>query len=261
MPIPIPTLLSRSPLAERIASRVLASAVGPHRRLTLPHLIRLFQEAAMRNTDRLGISSGDLMKAHGLTWVLHRQLITARAWPIIGDAVTVITAPTHIERGLMTYRDFHLIDEAGTPLISSTSVWSVMQFDSRRLRHIPPVVTALAEHMPPPEARLTQPSQKIRVPEASDAERSYRVGFAHLDFNDHLTNPAFAELMVEPLDINFLTTHLPTRADIVYRHEARYGDQLTATVAAEKSQPDTFTHTLRREAELLSIMRSEWAVL
>lgn len=215
----------------------------------------------MRNTDRLQISSGDLMHAYGLTWVLHRQVVTATAWPVIGDEVTVVTAPTHIERGLMTYRDFYLIDAKGQPLVSSTSVWSVMDYSSRRIKHIPPAVTALLDQMPHPGSRLPVPGDKLALPARTDAERSYRVGFSHLDFNDHLTNPAFAELMLEPLDINFLRHHLPTLADIVYRHEARYGDLLTATSSTEAGRATAFTHTLRRESEVLSVMRTEWADL
>ncbi|MGB3799335.1 MAG: acyl-ACP thioesterase domain-containing protein, partial [Lewinella sp.] len=122
--------------------RVTASAVGPHGRLTLPHLIRLFQEAAMQNTDRLQISSQHLTRDLGLTWVLHRQTVWAMEWPALGQAVRVITLPTRMERGLITYRDFYLLDPAGRVLACSTSTWSLMDLQSRRIRPIPAIVTS-----------------------------------------------------------------------------------------------------------------------
>ncbi|MGB3800335.1 MAG: hypothetical protein WA952_11030, partial [Lewinella sp.] len=96
-------------------------------------------------------------------------------------------------------------------------------------------------------------------PEEPTAERFFRVQFAHLDFNNHLTNPAFPELMLEPLDSPYLTTHVPVMADMVYHREARYGEALTA-VTAPGSEPDSFAHALYRgEGELLASMMTEWA--
>ncbi len=250
-------MLPETPLLERIHSRILASAVGPHGRLTLPHLIRLFQEAAMQNTQRLRISTPDLMERHGLTWVLHRQLVTATAWPRLGDAVTVITAPTRVDRRLVTIREFELLDASGTLLIASSSAWSVMDFAARRIRPLPEEVLRLLPDLPPP-AGTPWPGAKLTVPDHADHHREFRVAFSHLDFNNHLTNPSFAELMVEPLGLDYLSTHLPRRADITYHREARYADAL---VAAATGTDGTVRHTLRRADDLLALMESEWTAL
>ncbi len=248
-----------NPLLERITSRILASAVGPRGLLTLPHLIRLFQEAAMQNTQRLGISTPALMDRHGLTWVLHRQEITATAWPGLGEAVTVITAPIRVNRQLVTIREFRLLDAAGRTLISSLSSWSVMHFDSRRIRPLPDEVLRLLPELPPPTGPAW-PGAKIPVPERTDHDRQFQVSFSHLDFNNHLTNPAFGELMIEPLGLDWLTTYLPKRADIAYHREARYGDALIAATSGTDPR-STVRHTLRRDGDLLAIMETEWMPL
>ena len=257
MPDPSSFPLPQSSLVETLSSRVLASAVGPHQYLTLPHLIRLFQEAAMRNTDRLGISTPDLMERYGLTWVVHRQAITAARWPRLGEEVRVLTVPTRVERGLITIRDFYLLDQAGEPMIRSTSGWSVMNTASRRIKPLPTAITALLGDLPPPEQQLPWPDHKVLPPERVEQALDFRVTFAHLDFNNHLTNPAFAELMVEPLGIDYLTAHLPHRADITYHREARYGDELTAGCTPTKVAA-TFSHSLQRGEELLASMETEW---
>ncbi|PPK84654.1 acyl-ACP thioesterase [Neolewinella xylanilytica] len=247
-----------SPLSETLHDRVAAATVGPHGRLTLPHLIRLFQEAALRNTDRLGISSHALSRDLGLTWVLHRQSIQATEWPALGDAVSVVTLPTFIQRGLITYRDFYLLDAAKRVMACSSSTWSVMDLNSRRIRPIPQRVTDKLQDLPPAGSGLAVPGEKPAPPESPTAERTFRVQFAHLDFNNHLTNPAFPELMLEPLDLPFLSTHLPVRADMIYHREARYGDLLTA-VTAKAAHSGHFAHGLYRgEGELLASMATRW---
>ena len=212
----------------------------------------------MRNTDRLGISTPELMRRFGLTWVLHRQLIVAERWPSLGEQVSVLTVPTRVERGLVTIRDFYLLDAKGRPMVTSTTAWSVMHTDSRRIKPLPAAVTDLLTDLPPPQRHLPWPGRKVTAPEHVAQERDFRVSFAHLDFNNHLTNPAFAELMVEPLGADFLTAHLPHRAELAYHREARYGDHLTAGSLLKPDAALAFRHRLRRGDELLAAMDTEW---
>ena len=246
-----------SRLVETFSTQVFAAAVGPHQQLTLPHLIRLFQEGAMRNTKRLGIATPTLMEQYGLTWVLHRQIIRAERWPTIGEPVRVLTVPVRMERQLLTYRDFYLLDDREQPIITATSAWSVMSLSSRRLKPLPGAVSSLLTDLPPAAQQLPWPDDKPGAPHAVSQSRDFRVDFADLDFNNHLTNPAFAELMLEPLGADYLRAHLPRRADISYRMEARYGDQLTASTAPSTTPP-TFDHGLYRGDELLASMQTEW---
>ncbi len=212
----------------------------------------------MRNTDRLGISSHHLSRELGLTWVLHRQTIWATDWPALGAAVRVVTLPTRMERRLITYRDFYLLDAADRVLACSTSTWSVMDLQSRRIRPIPSMVTASLGELPTDTSELRSPADKPTPPAQATAEHFFRVQFAHLDFNNHLTNPAFPELMLEPLDSPYLTSHVPVLADMIYHREARYGEALTA-VAETASDLGPFSHALYRgEGELLAAMVTEW---
>ena len=234
-----------------------ASAVGPHGYITLPHLIRLFQEAAMRNTDRLGISSGHLAATEGLTWVLHRQSLEVSRWPRLGERVSVVTLPTRIERQLITHRDFYLLDEARAVLAASASTWSVMDVQSRRIRPLPPAVSGIFGDLGD-VFRLAHPTEKPAPPADAPEARSFPVTFAQLDFNNHLTNPAYPELMLEPLGLEFLRDRRLVAADITYHREARYGESVTAVVANAES-PHRQQHALYRGKELLAAMVSQWS--
>lgn len=214
----------------------------------------------MRNTVSLGISTPELMKSHGLSWVLRRQRITCNRWPKIGDEVSILTAPTGFERNLLTYRDFHLLGPDDEKLISAVSEWLLMDLVSRRLRPIPPHIAALEKSLIPmdlrPTIHLERPHKKLKPPATGTEMREFKVSYGMLDFNDHLTNPVFAELMLEPLGKEFLTGHLPTSIDISFQAEARYRETLRATVGGEGPER---RHALYRGEELIALMHTTWA--
>ena len=237
-----------------MTARVAAAAVGPGGYLRLPDLIRLLQEAAMRNTVRLGISSPELMAEAGVSWVLRRQYITAYRWPRMGDEVRVTTAPSGFARRLLTYRDFHVTDAGGQPLIGAVSEWLLMNVASRRVTPIPPRIAALATDLAPASAHLPHPTGKLTAP-TGGATAAFRVAYHQLDFNDHLTNPVFPELMLEPLGHAWLSGHLPLTVDVAFHREARYGEEITARVATE----GTLTrHVLARNGDELAVMHTRW---
>ena len=250
-------MLSQSPLHEVVPFRIAASTVGPPGYLTLPHLIRMLQEAAMRNTVRLNISSPELMERYNLSWILRRQRISCRAWPRMGDEVSVITAPSGFERGLLTYRDFHLRDANGETLLSASSEWLLMDMKSRRLKPIPPSIALLKRDLAPAAAHLEKPSGKIPAPTPPLTSRASEVAFYQLDFNDHLTNPVFPELMLEPLGHAFLSHNLPVEVDLMFYLEARHGQTITATTG-QPTDGNPVRHALKRDNELLAAMETSW---
>lgn len=234
----------------------MASATGPHGRLSLPHLVRVFQEAAMRNTARLGISSHELIQTHNSSWVLRRQTINCYRWPNLGEEISVITAPSGFARQLLTYRDFHLLDAKGVTIATAVTEWLLLDLERRRPRPLPDHIAALEADLAPATAHLKRPKGKVLPPNQPDRACSAKVAFYQLDFNNHLTNPVFPELMLEPLGVAFLSKNLPYRIDIAFQKEARYGELLTAVSATEEAG---HRHALLRGEELLATMWTEWS--
>lgn len=212
----------------------------------------------MVNTVRLKISSPELMAEMSLSWVLRRQRININRLPAMGDRVTVITAPSGFERRLQTFRDFHVLDEEGNALLTAATQWLLMDVNSRRLKPIPPHIAALETDLAPAAAHLDRPLGKIKPPEEIGPTRVFTVAYHQLDFNDHLTNPVFPELMLEPLGVHFLKRYTPTLLEVDYRLEARYGESLVAQASALTSNGLLQRHALRREGELLATMESHW---
>jgi acyl-ACP thioesterase len=250
-------LLTQSSLHDIINFRVASSTVGPHGYLSLPNLVRMLQEAAMQNTVRLKISSPEIIKAYGCSWVLRRQRIDVTRWPVIGEELSVITAPSGFARRLQTFRDFHLIDTKGQTVITAATQWLLMDVSTRRLKPIPPAIAALEADLAPAAAHLDRPTEKILPPAQPHLSKKFEVAFNQLDFNDHLTNPVFPELMLEPLGHEFLSGLLPISADIMFHREARYGDKIEA-VAGIIDHPLHYAHALLRDGKTLATMHTRW---
>jgi len=247
--------LKTSLLHEVVPFRVAASAVGPNGVLTIPNLVRMLQEAAMRNTVRLKISSPELIADNGLSWILRRQRIECFQLPVMGQSVRVITAPSGFARRLQTFRDFHLVDDQDQTLAVACTQWLLMDINSRRLRPIPDHIASLSQDLAPAAAHLEPPTGKITPPQTTDAACTSQVAYYQLDFNKHLTNPVFPELMLEPLGADVLSGQQPTLIDIDFRAEAHYGDKLTAKVAAMGAG---YRHGLYRGEDLLATMQTTW---
>ncbi len=211
----------------------------------------------MQNTVRLNISSPQMMEQYGCSWVLRRQRINCDRWPKLGEELTVLTAPSGFERQLQTFRDFHLRDQAGITIITATTQWLFMDVSTRRLRPIPPAIADLRHHLAPAAAHLDRPDGKVPPPSKPTLARAAKIAFYQLDFNDHLTNPVFPELMLEPLGHDFLRNHLPVKADIMFQREALYGDQVEA-VAGPEAKALHFGHALLRGDDQLATMQTSW---
>lgn len=244
-----------SPLHDRFDFRVAAHACDPQKRLSIPSLIRELQETALASTLRLGVSVYDL-EPLGLGWVLLGQRLHLHRMPSMNERCQVVTCPVGFER-VFTFRDFHLLDQQANCLATATTTWMLMNLDSRRMAPLPDFVKALDAHTPPAEQQLPRATYQLLLPETAPlANKSFTVGYHHLDTNGHLTNAFYAQWMLEGLAYDFLHSRQLTALDIQFKREARYGDVLR--ISLEKSADNSFQHALFLDTEVLATMQTSW---
>ncbi len=244
-----------SPLHDRFDFQVAAHACDPQKRLSVPSLIRELQEAALASTLRLGVSVYDL-EPLGLGWVLLGQSIRIQQLPAMNDRCQVVTCPVGFER-VFTFRDFHLLNQQSARVATATTTWMLMNLDSRRMAPLPDFVKVLDAHTPPAEQQLPRAAYKLLPLGAAPLpDKSFTVGYHHLDTNGHLTNAFYAQWMLEGLPYDFLHSRQLTSLDIQFKREARYGDVLH--ISLEKRDDKHFQHALFLETEVLATMQTSW---
>ena len=268
-------LLTDSPLHEVLHTKVYAFLSGPGSTITPSGLVRLLQEAAMVNTLRLKLSSPELMASDGLSWVLRRQHVQVRRWPVMNEALKIVTAPTGFHRRLQTFRDFYVYDQTDQLIATAATEWLLMDLKSRRLRPIPQRVLAISEGLIDAEHRLSPPPGKNWAGDLVDHTYTTRVRHSQLDFNNHLTNPAYVDLLLDGAPHECTEALKLTGFAIEFLEEARWRDELTIHCTAVRQEDGTaeiykkvdrldepptvrLQHRLLRGDATLATMRSSW---
>ncbi len=256
-----------SSIQETAAYRVRAYQADAGQRLSIPYLLRLCQETALRNIDRIGFAFKDLSPL-GLSWVLLRQYVEVERLPELGEELFVSTCASRFER-VFTYRDFRVYTADGELLARATSTWMLLDLESRRFAPIPDFIKVIERDFPAQEEVLPPRTGKLS-PWSSDDESAaalpFRVGYHHLDWNDHLTNTFYPEWMLEALPPDLLRGGRLRSLDISFSGEARLGDRLEVFAAPrpQKSGDEplgsasAYRHAVRREGQTLARMDTEW---
>lgn len=226
------------------------------RRLAVPALARLMQEAAMQHVIQLQLSVWQL-EAHNLAWVLLRKKINIHQLPGVNEKLRITTYPAGFDR-LFTYRDYWVYDAHDQLVASSASTWGLMDTSSRQMARMPDFILSMANGMPPSEQWLPRPAAKlppIRLPQHT---LQLAVQYYDLDFNAHLNNVVYLRWMMECLPDSILAGAAPKELEILYRAEAYLYDQIQAQVQAHDTQPNVYLHSLTRPADgkELGFMRS-----
>ena len=133
--------------------------------------------------------AGDDLKKRGLMWVVVRYLIRVPRWPEPGETLRLLTWPGATRHSMMP-RFYRLLDDAGECIASGSSVWTVVDRETRKMVNpeehgviLEALVTGLEERRPPAPARL--PAEDFA---------DYIVPEEVLDTNGHMNNTRYYDL-------------------------------------------------------------------
>ena len=234
-----------SPDVWRETYAVRSSETDASGRASVQALLGYLLDAADGHARALGVSADDLA-GEGWSWVLHRLRVRVEATPRWRDAVHVETWPAVMD-GLYAERDFWLRGEGGRPFGRATSTWLLLDLKRRRPVRLPEAFRAFAR--PERERPLPGDGPDVRLVEASDYERTFRVGYGDLDLNQHATFSRYALWAVETLPFETLRLHALAELDLRFRAETVYGDGLTAQTQRLDGAGVAFAHRLVREED------------
>ncbi len=230
--------------------------IDSRKQATVPALIRLMQEAAMEQVIKLGISVWDL-EVHNISWILMRKHLQIARMPRLGEKIKIMTHPSGFER-IYTYRDFRVFDEAGIQIAQSSTAWLLMNIESRRLSRIPAFILKLSEQLPPEETFVPRVSTKMPKLSQVDWEKSFRVSWHDLDFNQHLNNTFYIQWMLESLPEKVLRYQRLTDMKVQYQAEALLGERVVSQCT--RTETGGYLHRLvtEEEGKELAFLATNW---
>ncbi|WP_245168288.1 acyl-[acyl-carrier-protein] thioesterase [Desulfobaculum xiamenense] len=233
--------------------RVRVTDAGADERGSIVGVAGFLQEIAAHHARLLGFGTARLNES-GVTWVLAREYVEMRRYPVYGESVRVETWPASLERS-RARRDFRILDADGAELGVATSVWAPMDLATRRLGTIPEGMSADFPETPCHSVEL--PGRAVSRLRDVEAEARILARRGDIDVNGHVNNVHFFEWALECLPGD--TACRPATLDISFRAEAVAGQVILARCA--RQDDGSMLHALVREDDGAEVarVRTTWA--
>ena len=165
-----------------------SSDVDAARRLRLSALFTLLQEAAIAHTTELGMGREKTLDK-GLLWIVTRQQLNITRLPLYDETVTLLSWPGETLH-LYFPRFFRLTDAAGETLLEASTLWALMDQESRHI--VFPEEVGVQIDADPEQPALPLPAPP-RLPELPDVH-PFAVPYSYTDLNGHMNNARYADL-------------------------------------------------------------------
>lgn len=218
----------------KIDYKVKYSEVDSNYRMRLDHIVTHFQDITGLHSTEMEIDGKTLLEKSNAFWVLTKLKMRIHRFPEFDELVEIETWPA-TAKGVRFGRDY-VISKNGTPLISGTSDWCTLDYDTRKPRRVDTVHYPLT--MPHREDR-SDAGEILRIKESVDDgnfNHIYRSSFIDIDTNMHTNNIAylrmilncftpteFNELQFDELQVSFLSQTFYGDEITVYKKKTDYG--------------------------------------
>lgn len=208
--------------------RIRYSETDSEGRLTITSLLNYFQDCSTFHSEDLGLGVGYL-KERRLAWVLSFWQIVVEQYPVLGQKVSVATAPYEF-KGFLGYRNFAMRAQDGSFLAKANSMWSLLDTDT--WKPVQPPQEMMDGYKLEQRLSMEYAPRKILIPEDAQAREPIVVKKHHLDTNHHVNNGQYVTMAMEYLPESYAVSQLR----VEYKKQAFLDDILYPFVAAERGK-------------------------
>ena len=201
------------------------SRVDGELKLSLPALIDYFQDAAISQSESLGVGT-EVLTARSLAWFLITWDVRIYRLPRLEERIVVGTYPYRF-RGMLGNRAVYMKTPEGEVLAEADAQWAMMDTANMRMTKIP---ADILERYELGEGGLF-PAAGRRI-EAAEGGREYApvpVQEYMLDNNGHVNNGQFVHLAMSYAPKGRAWQELR----VTYKKQARPGESLTPVVCED----------------------------
>ena len=196
------------------------------------NLYRIFQDIALKATEEVGSDSISLSK-RGIDWVITRMDVEIKRLPRCNEKITVCTYPGK-DLAMLYPRYFYILDENNNVIIRASSIWALIDAKTRKVI----VDKDTIKKLPPETSEYELPLPgKIAASEEKNLIETRTIHYSDLDFNCHMNNVRYVELLMDVHDFEFYKTHRPTFISLNYMKEIREKDKVS--VYSDLNNPET----------------------
>lgn len=235
---------------------------GPDRTLTLPSLIRYFEDIAILHSSSKGLDLG-WYERESCGWMLLKWDISIIRMPEFGETVHVGTK-VNAMRSFMADRDFELRDASGTLLSAGRSNWLLADTVRRRPLRVQEFQYA-AFGISMETASLYRSLDDLQFSVDGVELYSVRAMDSDIDTNGHVNNVSYLEWALDSLPPGFARRSSPEALRIHYRKELGPGSPaevrslvLPAVPAGAEGGIATSRHSIRADGADCCLVEIDW---
>ena len=190
------------------------------------------QEAAGDHSAAMGCGRETLIRS-GLVWVVTRIELHMARYPSYGESLTLRTFHRP-HRHRFFPRFFEIRDGEGGMICQASSLWLLMDLQTRQSVSADRLPTALTENGDMPE--LMPLPGVIEIPDAPEQVIPYRAVYTDLDANGHVNNTKYADWLCNALGRETMTAHPPETMIIHFNNEVRPEQQVEMRLRQDGTQ-------------------------
>ena len=208
--------------------------VDKYFRLKIPAIFRYFQDVALLATESKGVDSISLSKRN-IDWVITRMTVQIKRLPKCDEEIVVCTHPGK-DMAMLYPRYFYIMDAKGEIIVSSSSIWALIDNNTRKVIVDRDVISKL-----PPESYDCQPDLPEKLAESPNKRfiEKRTIHYSDLDFNSHMNNVRYVELLMDVHDTAFYDAHSVKRITLNYMRELK--EKEAVDVYTDASSPETIS--------------------
>lgn len=201
------------------------------RKLRLSWLMR---HAQQMGSDHLATKHVDYRQMYkdGMVFVVNKMKIKIHRRPEFNEALQLTTIPME-PKGVQFVRDtiFDTLD--GERLAEVSISWALMNPETRRILR-PSAFDCYGFQFNPNDGEQVT-GYKIRKPEGMSTSHKRQVKYSDLDYNGHVNNATYADMVCDMVPIELLEQQAILRFGIIYHKEAKIGQILDVTVVENQT--------------------------
>ena len=201
-------------------------------KLKISAIFRYFQDIALLATEDLGVDSISLSKRN-IDWVITRMSVQINRLPDCDEEITVYTYPGK-DMAMLYPRYFFITDSKGEVIIRSASIWALIDNITRKVIVDRDVINKLPGEST--EDQLPLP-EKLLIPEEIRFIEKRTIHYSDLDFNSHMNNVRYVELLMDAHDSEFYDTHRLSFLTLNYMKEIK--EKEAVDIYTDASNPET----------------------
>lgn len=176
-------------------SRVRYSELDSSGTLSLPALLDYFQDCSTFHAEELGLGVAYL-KEHKMIWALTSWQIVIHRYPLLGETVTIGTAPYDF-KGFIGFRNFWMLDEKGQQIAVANSVWSLIHMETGKPTK--PSLEMYEGYTLSPKLPMDYADRKVKFAGEGKGQAPMLILPHHLDTNHHVNNGQFVRIAMDYL--------------------------------------------------------------